>query len=107
MDNALTQLGVGGILVVLVLREVFAFLKSRKNGGVSGVCQATPCQAGQLAEGQAKIAVQLVAAAELDARSVRCLEVVINKCEAIDGSLSEVRQNQAVLLDRMGRVRDG
>ena len=30
MENVITQLGVGGILVLLVLREVFKFLSDRK-----------------------------------------------------------------------------
>lgn len=32
MDSVLTQLGVGGILIVLVLKMVFDFLDKRKNG---------------------------------------------------------------------------
>lgn len=31
MQETLTQLGVGGIFVILVLREVFNFLKNHKN----------------------------------------------------------------------------
>ncbi len=33
MNETLTQLGVGGILVILVLREVFGFLKARGTNG--------------------------------------------------------------------------
>lgn len=36
MDTLLTQVGVGGIFTVLVLREVFTFLKTRKANGASG-----------------------------------------------------------------------
>jgi hypothetical protein len=32
MEEALTQLGVGGIFVVLVLREVFTFVSKKRNG---------------------------------------------------------------------------
>lgn len=35
MNELLTQVGVGGIFTVLVLREVFNFLSSKKNGRTS------------------------------------------------------------------------
>ena len=33
MDSLLSQVGIGGILSVLVLREVFTFMAKKKNGG--------------------------------------------------------------------------
>jgi len=36
MDNVITQLGVGGIFAILVLREVFNFLSTRKKNGSEG-----------------------------------------------------------------------
>lgn len=41
MNDVFLQLGVGGLLVILVLKEVFAFLKNvkeKRNGGYSPAC---------------------------------------------------------------------
>lgn len=35
MDEILTQVGVGGILAMLILKEVFGFLKSRDSDGLT------------------------------------------------------------------------
>ena len=36
MDSTFTQVGIGGLLAILIIREVFAFLKNRKSNGASG-----------------------------------------------------------------------
>lgn len=41
MNELLTQVGVGGILAILILREVFGFLKNKKNNPGTGVVSAT------------------------------------------------------------------
>lgn len=38
MDNVLLQLGIGGILCVLVLKLVFDFLRSKRNGSQNSSC---------------------------------------------------------------------
>ena len=41
--ESITQLGVGGILVVVVLREVFAFVKNKKNITTNGYQRKAAC----------------------------------------------------------------
>lgn len=42
MDSALTQLGVGGIFAILVLKQVFEFIDKRKQNGNGS--KSAPCQ---------------------------------------------------------------
>lgn len=43
MTELLTQLGVGGLLIYLFLRELFGFLKARRNGELEGKTPVIMC----------------------------------------------------------------
>jgi len=42
-NDSITQIGVGGIFALMVIREVFAFIKSRKEVSTNGYQKAATC----------------------------------------------------------------
>ena len=42
-NDSITQIGVGGIFALMVIREVFAFIKSRKEVPTNGYQKAATC----------------------------------------------------------------
>ena len=44
MDAGLTEIGIGGVFALLVIREVFGFIKIKKNGnGINGFQKVSTC----------------------------------------------------------------
>jgi hypothetical protein len=43
MEEALTQVGVGGVLAILIIREVFNYTNKRKNGQSNGAFNKALC----------------------------------------------------------------
>ncbi len=124
--ESITDLGVGGILVLMILDRVVGPLMKllgKKQDAPSTTLKrsappAQPCEAVELAAGQAALAKELsqghtLLARELQAvantteRSVRCLEVVIAKEEDAARVLNEVHADQRLLLDRQKREGNG
>lgn len=96
MFEDISQLTAGGVLALLVIREVFSFLKARKNGnGKSRPLTGNPFRVdlGSVEAKLDKLAAAIDGLLEAQARTNRCLDDLAHSGDKTRQAISELHES--------------